>query len=241
MWASAKSSHDVHATRIDPSPPPMNTSFPYPILYESPRLVVIDKPAGLPVHPGPKAQHSVEALFPLLSRRKDGPWLVHRLDTDTSGCLMIALRKQALVEAQALFASGQVRKTYWAVVTNAPDHAEGIIEAPLRKVTSKEGWHMEAHPDGQDARTKWRVLSRQGNKALLELDLLTGRTHQARVHCQVLGCPILGDARYGGGAGRLHLMSRALEATLSGETVRAQAEPPTFMKESCQSFELAWP
>lgn len=219
----------------------MNDRFPYPILYESPRLVVIDKPAGLAVHPGPQTRHSVEALFPLLSRRKDGPWLVHRLDTDTSGCLMIALRKQALLEAQALFASGGVRKTYWAVVSGAPEMTEGLIDASLKKVSSRDGWHIEAHPEGQVARTKWRMLSRHGDKALLELELLTGRTHQARVHCQILGCPIIGDERYGGGRGALHLMSRSLEATLSSETLRAQAELPAFMRESCQSFGLVCP
>jgi len=215
--------------------------FPYPLLYESPRLVVIDKPAGLPVHPGPKAQHSVESLFPLLSRRKNGPWLVHRLDADTSGCLMIALRKQALVEAQALFASGKVRKTYWAVVENGPQDSEGLVDAPLRKKTAPEGWHMETHPDGQTARTRWRVLARGKGHSLLELELLTGRTHQARIHCALLGCPILGDTRYGGRKAPLHLMSRSLDLALSEERVTAQAAPPDFMRESCQAFGLELP
>ncbi|WP_222546312.1 RNA pseudouridine synthase [Asaia lannensis] len=215
--------------------------FPYPLLYESPRLVVIDKPAGLPVHPGPKATHSVESLFPLLSRRKDGPWLVHRLDADTSGCLMIALRKQALIEAQALFASGKVRKTYWAVVENGPQNSEGLVDAPLRKKTAPEGWHMETHPDGQTARTRWRVLARGKGHSLLELELLTGRTHQARIHCALLGCPILGDTRYGGRKAPLHLMSRSLDLALSEERVTAQAAPPDFMRESCQAFGLELP
>nr|WP_243444031.1 RNA pseudouridine synthase [Asaia prunellae] len=230
----------VSATRIDPSPPPMN-HFPYPILYQSPRLVVIDKPAGLPVHPGPKTTHSVEALFPLLSRRKDGPWLVHRLDTDTSGCLMIALRKQALVEAQKLFSAGQARKTYWAVVENAPRGDDGVINTPLRKVTTKEGWHMTADPSGQSARTGWRVLSRRANRALLELTLFTGRTHQARVHCAILGCPIIGDERYGGKTGALHLMSRSLELTLSTEQVSAHALPSETLRRTCHEFGLVLP
>ncbi|GBR12954.1 RluA family pseudouridine synthase [Asaia spathodeae] len=217
------------------------SDFPYPILYQSPRLVVIDKPAGLPVHPGPKTTHSVEALFPLLSRRKDGPWLVHRLDADTSGCLMIALRKQALVEAQALFASGQVRKTYWAVVGKAPAEDEGVIDTPLRKVTTKEGWHMAPHADGQKATTVWRVLSRSQGRALMDLTLLTGRTHQARVHCAVLGCPIIGDDRYGGGTGTLHLMSRSLDATLTTEQVSARAEPSDTFRRTCHDFSLTLP
>ncbi|GBR03557.1 RNA pseudouridine synthase [Asaia siamensis] len=217
------------------------SDFPYPILYQSPRLIVIDKPAGLPVHPGPKTTHSVEALFPLLSRRKDGPWLVHRLDADTSGCLMIALRKQALVEAQALFASGQVRKTYWAVVGKAPVENEGVIDTPLRKVATKEGWHMARHANGQKAVTAWRVLSRSQGRALMELTLLTGRTHQARVHCAVLGCPIIGDGRYGGGTGALHLMSRSLHATLTTEQVSARAEPSDTFRRTCHDFSLTLP
>ena len=86
------------------------------ILFQDQRFVVLDKPAGLPVHAGPSGGRSVEDWFPLLSRRKDGPWLAHRLDADTAGCLVIALRRAALLAAQAAFASGGVRKTYWAVV-----------------------------------------------------------------------------------------------------------------------------
>lgn len=219
----------------------MPSPFPYPILYRSPRLVVIDKPAGLPVHPGPRTERSVETLFPLLSRRKDGPWLAHRLDTDTSGCLMIALRKQALIEAQALFATGKIRKIYRAVVENAPAAESGLIDRPIRKVSTSQGWHMESHEAGQPARTSWRVLSRGKKHALLELGLLTGRTHQARLHCALLGCPILGDARYGAIPGPLHLVSWRLDAELSTETISAQAEIPPHMQQSCQDFGLVLP
>ena len=82
-----------------------------PILFRDERFVVLDKPAGLPVHPGPRGGSSVEDFFPELSRRKSGPWLVHRLDADTSGCLVVALRRAALVAAQAEFAAGRARKT----------------------------------------------------------------------------------------------------------------------------------
>src|SRR5580693_7812324 len=90
------------------------------ILFQDQRFVVLDKPAGLAVHAGPSGGRSVEGWFPLLSRRKDGPWLVHRLDADTSGCLVVALRRAALVAAQAAFAGGLVRKVYWAVVRGGP-------------------------------------------------------------------------------------------------------------------------
>src|SRR5690242_9009975 len=103
-----------------PPPPPT-------LLFRNERFVVIDKPAGLPVHPGPSGGRSVEDWFPLLSRRRDGPWLAHRLDADTAGCLVIALRKAALLAAQALFASGAARKTYWAVVRGEMADDSGTI------------------------------------------------------------------------------------------------------------------
>src|SRR6185437_5112995 len=87
-----------------------------PILFRDARFVVLDKPAGLPVHAGPRGGASVEDAFPALSRRKDGPWLAHRLDADTAGCLVVALRRAALHAAQAAFAAGLAEKTYWAVV-----------------------------------------------------------------------------------------------------------------------------
>lgn len=213
-------------------------SLPFSILYRSSRLLVIDKPVGLPVHPGPKAQHSVESFFPLLSRRRNGPWLAHRLDTETSGCLLIALRKQSLIEAQEAFRSGLVHKTYWAVVQGCPDAPSGVIEKPLRKVTSPSGWYMEPHRDGLTARTVWRVLSFNQGRALLELILETGRTHQARVHCAMLGCPIIGDRRYGGPDGVLHLMSRSLGLTLGMDRISVCAAPPRHMIATAQSSGL---
>ena len=107
-----------------------------PMLFRDDRFVVLDKPPGLPVHPGPRGGPTVEDWFPLLSRRKVGPWLVHRLDADTSGCLVVALRRAALVAAQAEFAAGRARKTYWAVVRGVPQAASGTIDAPLRRQNS---------------------------------------------------------------------------------------------------------
>ncbi len=101
--------------------------------------MVIDKPAGPAVHAGPSHGPSVEDWFPLLSRRKDGPWLAHRLDADTSGCLVIALRRRALLAAQALFASGAVSKIYWAVVCGTVPGDAGTVDAPLRRVTGLGG------------------------------------------------------------------------------------------------------
>jgi tRNA pseudouridine32 synthase/23S rRNA pseudouridine746 synthase len=199
------------------------------ILFQDQRFVVLDKPSGLPVHAGPSGGRSVEDWFPLLSRRKDGPWLAHRLDADTAGCLVIALRRAALLAAQALFTSGAVRKTYWAVVHGEVSGDHGTISAPLRRVTSPRGWHMVADQRaGQAATTDWQVLGRSKEMTWLELRPRTGRTHQIRVHCATLGTPIAGDERYGTAGGGLHLLARAIHLPLD-PPVDAAAEPPAHM------------
>ena len=200
-----------------------------PILFQDARFVVLDKPAGLPVHAGPRGGPSIEDCFPLLSRRRDGPWLAHRLDADTSGCLVVALRRAALHQAQAAFAAGLVRKTYWAVVRGHPTGPDGEVEAALDKRTDPSGWRMVPSPTGQPARTGWRLRGQGDGIAWLELAPQTGRTHQVRVHCAVLGCPILGDPVYGGGAGRLHLLARAITLPLD-PPVDAVAPPPPHMQ-----------
>ena len=204
-----------------------------PILFRDPRFVVLDKPAGLPAHPGPRGGPSVEDWFPLLSRRKDGPWLAHRLDADTSGCLLIALRRSALLAAQAEFAAGRVRKTYWAVVRGAPSATTGTINASLARRTTPPGWHIAVDPSGKTAVTDWRVLGRTIELTWLELTPRTGRTHQVRVHCAALGCPVLGDALYGGGDGRLHLLARGLALALD-PPVAAVAPVPEHMRTSLE-------
>ena len=198
-----------------------------PILYADPHYVVLNKPAGLKVHAGPGGGPSVEDFLPTLSKRRDGPWLAHRLDADTAGCLLIALRKQALIAAQAAFAEGRVRKVYWAVVQGGPEQHSGEIDAPLAKVSAGKGWRMAVRPDGQPAHSSWRVLGRGEGTAWLELTPHTGRTHQLRVHCAHMGWPILGDELYGKAGPGLHLMSRAL--ALPDSPVHAEAPPPPHM------------
>jgi 23S rRNA-/tRNA-specific pseudouridylate synthase len=127
-----------------------------------------------------------------------------------------------------------VGKTYWAVVRGAPPQAEGEIAVPLLKRSSaREGWRMVVDPAGQPALTAWRVLGQADGQgeifSWLELRPRTGRTHQLRVHCAHLGCPILGDARYGGGEGPLHLLARSLSLPLD-PPVTATAPPPPHMR-----------
>jgi tRNA pseudouridine32 synthase/23S rRNA pseudouridine746 synthase len=205
--------------------PPANPS----ILFQDQRFVVLDKPAGLPVHAGPSSGPSVEDWFGLLSRRKDGPWLAHRLDADTAGCLVIALRRTPLIAAQAAFAAGAVRKTYWAVVHGEVTTDSGTITAPLRRITGPGGWRMIVDErSGQPATTDWQVLGRANGLSWLQLIPKTGRTHQIRVHCAMLGAPIIGDERYGTIGGGLHLLARAIHLPLE-PPVDAMARPPPHM------------
>jgi RluA family pseudouridine synthase len=208
---------------------PSRIGRPLPILFQDARFVVIDKPPGLPVHAGPRGGVSVEDSFPLLSRRRDGPWLAHRLDADTAGCLVVALRRAALLAAQAAFAAGTVRKTYWAIVQGGPAEQAGTVDAPLARRSGRDGWRMVVDPTGSAAVTAWRVLGRADGQSWLELQPRTGRTHQIRVHCAVLGCPIAGDPIYGGGAGPLHLLARAIMLPLD-PPVAATAPPPAHMR-----------
>jgi tRNA pseudouridine32 synthase/23S rRNA pseudouridine746 synthase len=204
-----------------------------PILFRDERFVVLNKPAGLKVHPGPGGGPSVEDCFPSLSTRRDGPWLAHRLDADTAGCLVIALRRAALHAAQAAFAAGRARKTYWAVVVGCPAEATGVISLPLSRQTKlpggNQGWRMRIDAQGQEAVTSWRVLGAAGGFAWLALHPRTGRTHQLRVHCAELGWPILGDAVYGAGGGPMHLLARAIAMQLA-PPLAAVAPPPEFME-----------
>jgi RluA family pseudouridine synthase len=202
-----------------------------PILFRDERFVVLDKPAGLAVHPGPRGGPSVEDCFPALSRRRDGPWLVHRLDADTAGCLVVALRRNALHAAQAEFSAGRARKVYWAVVRGGPAEEEGIVDAPLLKRSARAGWRMVVDDAGDAAVTAWRVRARGEGLTWLELMPRTGRTHQVRVHCALLGCPVVGDPVYGDGVGKLQLLAREITLALTPE-IHAVAPVPEHMIEA---------
>jgi len=202
------------------------------ILHQDAEVLILDKPAGLAVHAGPRGGASLEDWLPLLQQgRRHLPQPAHRLDADTAGCLALGRTKPALAALGALFAQGRAEKTYWAVLRGAPPAAEGVVEAPLLKRSTKaEGWRMVADPAGQPALTHYRVLGRDGALTAVELRPRTGRTHQLRVHMAHLGCPILGDARYGGGAGALHLLARALALPLDPPRAATAPIPPHMME-----------
>lgn len=208
-----------------------------PILFQDARFAVLDKPAGLPVHAGPRGGPSVEDGFPALSRRRDGPWLAHRLDADTSGCLVVALRRAALHQAQAAFADGRAGKTYWAAVRGSPAGERGTVTLPLTKRSDRSGWRMVADAAGLAAVTDWQVLGRGPVVTWLALRPRTGRTHQVRVHCASLGCPVLGDPVYGDGVGPLHLLARAITLPLE-PPLDATAPVPPHMRNAL--IECGW-
>jgi tRNA pseudouridine32 synthase/23S rRNA pseudouridine746 synthase/23S rRNA pseudouridine1911/1915/1917 synthase len=203
------------------------------VLYRDGLMLVIDKPAGIPVHGGPGGGPHLEHWLPLLRfGLPRPPALAHRLDRDTSGCLVLGRHPKALRRLGRLFAASKIEKVYWAVVAGAPAEPEGTIDAPLAKETRRIGWRVRIDPAGQRAVTEYRVLTRGDGVTWLELRPRTGRTHQIRVHCAALGCPVLGDTAYGGPAGvPLHLHARAVSVPLypARPPIEVTAPPPPHM------------
>ena len=212
------------------------------LLYRDGMMLVIDKPAGIAVHPGPKGGACLEDYFDALRfglPRK--PALVHRLDRDTSGCLVLGRHHKALEKLGLLFKQGKVRKTYWGIVEGSPAEDEGLIDLPLKRLDPRRGWWMKADYSGLPAQTSWRVLCRTEDLALLELTPLTGRTHQLRVHCAEMGWPLLGDSIYGhSGAMGLQLHARAIAIPLykNKRPVIVEAPVPAHMRETLGRFTL---
>ncbi len=213
------------------------------LLYRDGLVLVIDKPAGLPVHAGPgggpNLEHYLDALRFGYPRP---PRLAHRLDRDTSGCLVLGRHPSALRKLGRLFQAGRVEKTYWAVVVGRPEAAEGRIELPLARRSTLTGWWMKVDPEGRRAVTLWRLLGATDDLAWLELRPLTGRTHQLRVHCAASGFPILGDPIYGRERQptplpRLHLHARSIVLPLYERKppIRVGAPPPPHMLEALRA------
>ena len=183
------------------------------ILFLDGEAIMLDKPAGLAVHPGPRTRESLEDFLPdLRFGFHRPPALVHRLDRDTSGCLLLARNPKALKRFQQAFEAGGAEKAYWGVLSGVPGEAHGEIDLPLAKVSSRaEGWRIVADPKGKPARTAWRTLAIAGGRALVEFRPATGRTHQIRVHAASgLGLPLAGDPVYGAGDGPMLLHARTL-------------------------------
>ena len=173
---------------------------PLPILFEDAEALVVDKPAGLAATRPRVGGASLDDLLPALRlgfQRSPSP--AHRLDRDTSGCLLLARNPKALTRLMRSFAEGLVEKSYVAAVEGLLEREEGIVDLPLAKISSREaGWRIVSDPKGKPALTRWRRLAIVGSRTLVLFQPQTGRTHQIRVHAAAgLGAPIVGDPVYG--------------------------------------------
>ena len=163
-------------------------------------MLVLDKPYGIAVHKGPKGGVTLDEFLPTLQLGKDEvPQLAHRLDRETTGCLVLGRDKRALKRLGGLFADGGIHKTYCAIVMGNPIEDFGRIDFPLmRRSHDKRSWWMKVDPKGDPSSTRYQVLGRADGLAFVALAPETGRTHQLRVHCAAMGWGIAGDRIYGG-------------------------------------------
>ena len=216
------------------------------LLYRDGLMLVIDKPAGIAVHRGPKGGDNLEAHFSgLRFGLPRDPALAHRLDRDTSGCLVLGRHRKALEKLGLLFKQGKIAKTYWAIVEGVPEAEEGLIDLPLARRDATRGWWMKVEAGGLPSQTRWRVLAREGTRAALALSPLTGRTHQLRVHCAAMGWPILGDPIYGVKPPTddepLHLHARAISVPLAKTkpAIEVEASLPPHMRAAWAALGLS--
>lgn len=205
------------------------------ILFIDAEALVIDKPAGLPVDAPRRGGDSIASrLDELRCGFKRPPTPMHRLDTDTSGCLLFARNPKARAQFQQAFERRAVEKYYLAVIGAAIAEEEGTIDSPLAKTSSAEaGWKMVADPHGQEATTNWRRLAVRDGSTLVEFRPLTGRTHQIRVHArEAFGSGIIGDRVYGipGGPMLLHA-SRLVVPREGKDAIDVTAPLPEYFGE----------
>jgi 23S rRNA pseudouridine1911/1915/1917 synthase len=248
-----------------PSPPPVQDpdakQIALPVLYEDAACMVIDKPAGVIVHPGhgmkPDDTTILAALAPLF-RERDLPFhpssvLVHRLDKDTTGCLLVAKTPEAHLLLQKQFAGREVRKTYLALVAGLPSPAAAVIDAPIgrHKHHRTRMSVMDASSKLREAKTTYRTLAHCDVAALLACDLHTGRTHQIRVHLSTIGHPILGDETYGNdrsktlaeesGIDRICLHAWKFSfSSLKGKRVEVESSMPEKLEKALENLGIEW-
>lgn len=218
------------------------------VIHRDPQAIVINKPPGLATQGGTRTHDHVDGLTDaLMFERDDRPRLVHRLDKDTSGVLLLARSARSAAFFAKSFASRTARKVYWAIVMGVPSIDDGTIDLPLAKQpgTGGEKMHVD-EKEGAPSRTRYRVIDRAGNRAAwVELQPYTGRTHQLRVHMAAIGHPIVGDGKYGGKEAfltgsisrKLHLHARRLRIDHpDGSPLDIRADIPAHFAETLASL-----
>ena len=255
----AKPSEGVTAgLRVNVTIPPPQTidlapeAIPLTIIYQDGDIIVLDKPAGLTVHPAP-GHPSGTLVNALLAACPDlrgiagtlRPGIVHRLDKDTSGLMVVAKNDRAQRALQGQLKDRVVRKTYLALVRGVPAPREGTIEAPIGR-HPKNRKKMAVVADGRESTTRYRVREEiaGGKYSLLEVEPVTGRTHQVRVHLAAIGHPVVGDATYGRSSeaiGRqfLHAHKLAFAMPLGGRTVEFVSPLPADLREALSRLHAA--
>lgn len=232
--------------RVRPARPPLSDdeiAFAREmVIHADPHAFVLNKPPGLATQGGTKTSAHVDGLLDALAEGGARPKLVHRLDKDTSGALLVARTARAAASFGKAFAGRDARKIYWAIVVGVPSIDDGVIDLPIAKQpgTGGEKMHVD-EAEGQPARTRYRVIDRAGNRAAwVELQPFTGRTHQLRVHLAAIGHPIVGDGKYGGPAAfltggisrKMHLHARRLRIEDRDTVIDATAPLPQHFADS---------
>jgi 23S rRNA pseudouridine1911/1915/1917 synthase len=233
-------------------PPPEELSLepqliPVAVIYQDNDLIVVDKPPGLTVHPAP-GHPSGTLVNALLAMCPDlqgiagtlRPGIVHRLDKDTSGLLVVAKNDRAMRALQSQLSERRVHKTYLALVRGIPSPREGQIEAPIGR-NPKNRKKMAIVGDGRASTTRYKVREELPGHALLEVEPVTGRTHQIRVHLSAIGHPIVGDSVYGRpsplvGRQFLHAWKLAFAMPLGGRQVEFESPLPVDLREALEAL-----
>ena len=218
------------------------------VIHQDFQAFVLNKPPGLATQGGTKTTEHVDGLLDALQYENEGrPKLVHRLDKDTSGALLVARTSRAAAFFAKAFSGRTARKVYWALIVDVPSIEDGMVELPIGKQPGTGGEKMHVDEEnGSPARTRYRVIERAGNRAAwVELQPFTGRTHQLRVHMAAIGHPIVGDGKYGGAAAfltggisrKMHLHARRLRVDHpDGGQIDVTAELPTHFAESLKQL-----
>jgi 23S rRNA pseudouridine955/2504/2580 synthase len=217
------------------------------VIHRDAQALVLNKPPGLATQGGTKTTEHVDALLDALTDGDSRPKLVHRLDKDTSGALLVARTSRAAAFFAKTFSGRTAKKVYWALIVGVPSIDDGTVDLPLAKQPGTGGEKMHVDEEnGQPARSRYRVIERAGNRAAwVELQPFTGRTHQLRVHMAAIGHPIVGDGKYGGQAAfltggisrKMHLHARRLRVDHpDGGQIDVSAELPQHFADSLASL-----